>query len=858
MKLCKIPGKLLLLALIPSFGTIAGCSSGSSSSGGSSTPSNGYLSASYDGNETINAIQVTNGSIQKVFISLKDSTGVVGQKVNINATDSSVATVSPKTCALSSGSAVNSSCMVTISGTGIGSTSLLVSSNGYSTLALPTATESKPFYGKFEVESADGKFYTGTANGTYSISSKQINIKAGLFGSSGIDSSNSAVLNFSIESAQGATLNPNGAQNCTNITSANNICTIPEWTVSGTPAAPIEFTGTVAGPILAGIVNPYSPVTVYETAAAPQVGTIVVSTQSGNIVPYGMHAPVFVNWVGGEQAGSVTLTLTSSRPDVVKFYAYNESGIKTTFATTPPCTLNSPVESEMSCGFGVESASASGSSVISATITSKTLDVPTIESLVLTVHEQEAPIRSITFTNNSHIQPIWIGITQGGANAYTSPAKDGQAVTTTHDLSPGAVSWCGLNNPRAACPTGSTCRPGGANSGGTMFCFWDALVPAGGSYLMESDGGHVTVNISGSSSDPNGIIWSGNFFARTKCNESGICEIGSCGNGTGLACAPGTGASPGGVVTLGELTFQKDNNPDYYDVSIINGINFALQFGPNQSSNPASSSNAYTCGVAGKTESQGSWPSSSGLPAASWNMYPNTSSVSPFNGTVSDPQIYYSWVDGDENAQKCSSESCTDTSLVCGYHLNSVYSSESGINQGESSNYQQYCGHRIAWLTADTIAGFNNSDTNGAAPYFNLNESWANPVTTYPATPTRGNNNIYVTNLQLCNMNTFSSYQNPAPAGDAGNSILACGGVDWSNYNGQNLTRLNSGFSMVTANPNWENNVLPTIGWIKEGCPTCYTYPFDDPTSTFTCTPAATAGHPGNYNATFSDMSSSD
>jgi hypothetical protein len=33
----------------------------------------------------------------------------------------------------------------------------------------------------------------------------------------------------------------------------------------------------------------------------------------------------------------------------------------------------------------------------------------------------------------------------------------------------------------------------------------------------------------------------------------------------------------------------------------------------------------------------------------------------------------------------------------------------------------------------------------------------------------------------------------------------------------------------------WTTDVLPIISWIKEACPTCYSFPYDDPTSTFTC-----------------------
>jgi len=38
----------------------------------------------------------------------------------------------------------------------------------------------------------------------------------------------------------------------------------------------------------------------------------------------------------------------------------------------------------------------------------------------------------------------------------------------------------------------------------------------------------------------------------------------------------------------------------------------------------------------------------------------------------------------------------------------------------------------------------------------------------------------------------------------------------------------------------WTTYVLPTIAWLKQSCPTCYTYPFDDMSSTFQCSNQAT------------------
>ena len=68
----KQSSKILIVAALTSNFILDGCSGGGSVNAGSNAaPQNGYLSASYDGNQEIRSIQVTNGSIQKVFISLK-------------------------------------------------------------------------------------------------------------------------------------------------------------------------------------------------------------------------------------------------------------------------------------------------------------------------------------------------------------------------------------------------------------------------------------------------------------------------------------------------------------------------------------------------------------------------------------------------------------------------------------------------------------------------------------------------------------------------------------------------------------------------------------------------------------------
>jgi hypothetical protein len=68
-----------------------------------------------------------------------------------------------------------------------------------------------------------------------------------------------------------------------------------------------------------------------------------------------------------------------------------------------------------------------------------------------------------------------------------------------------------------------------------------------------------------------------------------------------------------------------------------------------------------------------------------------------------------------------------------------------------------------------------------------------------------------------------------------------CGCVDW-------LTQgipVATGETCMGVNPVWIEHVMPTLKWLKEGCPSAYTYPYDDKTSTYRCASAS------SYTVTF-------
>ena len=47
------------------------------------------------------------------------------------------------------------------------------------------------------------------------------------------------------------------------------------------------------------------------------------------------------------------------------------------------------------------------------------------------------------------------------------------------------------------------------------------------------------------------------------------------------------------------------------------------------------------------------------------------------------------------------------------------------------------------------------------------------------------------------------------------------------------------------------NRALPTLTWLKKACPTAYTYPFDDMSSTFICKNIKNGKNTVNYEIVF-------
>lgn len=821
---------------------LSSCSSGTSSSS-STPPASGQLTFTPSG-----TIQVTKGSLRHVLFSLQDSTGVNSQVVNFTSSNPAIATVTPASCTVSSGTEEQSSCVLKIQGLQNGSVSISAASNGYPTTTISGQVGESVVYGRIHIfGQGESASYTALYPSLESAPHK-ITFTAVLESSSGVMASNPLYVNLAESpascSGSGCTLGfVSGVdiQQCA-LSTEQPTCNIQATLYSNTNVS------TSLNPV--GSLNTnYSaiPVNVVGTTD-PESGAITLSTQhnatSNNTIFSGLNAPIFVNWKGfNGVAESLTLTITSNSSNL-QFYQYNP-GAATTTSQTTTCVISNTVPN---CGLNVI-ASQNGSyqvqvSSITVNAGSTTNSIPSLKNspFTLNVVSPSTTGRTITFTNNSK-DKVQLGFTSGSAMSFINPLQSTTGGSFDERSAPGAGSMCGPSNPQAACPIGTTCAQGGANpsKSSTYFCFWSPLSVATGSKQLES-GTSATVFISNSNGVTTGtqqIQWSGNYHAD-KC-PAGVCPPSESGVGTGPTYP---------AVTLAEVTYQY-SSVDYYDVSIINGVNYALTFGP--TSTPVNSSDAYSCGQAGSFLAQnGGWSytnqNSAGLPASNWVFTPTESSIVGGISQSDTPASYFAVVESAGiNYGTCNTNGTgCNAGATCGWEYSQV---ATGTYTFESS--QRICGKFVSWATANQIFGWNESITN-LSP-FNL-------LTSYAVSPAyQGVSSILVGNYQLCNNNTYSAYGNPPtnPDGSTVTSVMACGGVNWNNVNNQNYGITRPSGPAVTVNNDWMNQVLPTITWLKQACPTCYTFPYDDFASTFTCS-NATGGSQNstNYTITINNLGS--
>jgi len=257
----------------------------------------------------------------------------------------------------------------------------------------------------------------------------------------------------------------------------------------------------------------------------------------------------------------------------------------------------------------------------------------------------------------------------------------------------------------------------------------------------------------------------------------GACLTGTCSDTNATCDSQGCGVINAAPMTRAEFTLIV-SNADTYDVEVINGFNLPLSFGPDGTTYGTTTSNPYICG------SPGAFSPSTGTASSTWNFSP--------------PSIYYNWVIS--NGASCSASSPNCASGTCGLSLTN--------GQLEFS-----CGQLVGYWTANQICGV---DSGYGTPISCQQSSTSNP-------------GLVLEDLYGCTNAIPSCYSNGAPSSCCGCENWASVGISEPS-NTQNCTNTNS---------EWLQYVEPGLVWLKQGAPNVYTFPYDDISSTFTCSNAA-------------------
>jgi hypothetical protein len=398
--------------------------------------------------------------------------------------------------------------------------------------------------------------------------------------------------------------------------------------------------------------------------------------------------------------------------------------------------------------------------------------------------------RTVLFINQCSV-PIWLGLS--GADVHHSCNSDSD------------------------CPQGASCALA------TKECFWSNPAPEDGHYLLAPQGGKNTVIVPDTSPivvNGQAQIWSGTLAGRMGCDlahsPTGTCATAACGeNSNSMACNVGqTFIAPATQVAL-TLVNQPSIADDHYQLSLQQGFNVPIQVSAvNATLNP---NDPYFC------ESPGSpAPTNSKLGACSWTMTP--------------PQTNLIAVAADALACQQTLD-CVTPGDVCGLSYNSA----------RTPQVQKTCGAAMGFWTAASLCNITHDKS--ADTYFQCSTPLLDPI--FPPALHLTNNDLYNCHTHKVNPNDPTSwvldscYNTDDPT--------CCGCVDWDQAKIP-VPPAPSTAQCVGHNQLWHDQVLPTLAWLKQACPTSAVYPFDDKSSTFHCQvpdPKISDHNVANYTITF-------
>ena len=363
----------------------------------------------------------------------------------------------------------------------------------------------------------------------------------------------------------------------------------------------------------------------------------------------------------------------------------------------------------------------------------------------------------------------------------------------------GAIS----NSP--TCTSDLDCNKGATCNVSAKLCYYNNYGPTTGSYHLVEHTGTATTQIiqTPASTLSDQILWKGLISASTQCTNGSSCLNNDCQSNGGLAsCTAGVGFNQ--PATEAEFTFKltDQGNVDSYDISNVNGFSMPISMATNQTVSD------YSCGTAGNNQASGN------LKACN------------FSNVVPPTNMYY-WVSNTNTA--CSNQNtCSAGSQICGLAFDP-----------SKNSFTKNCGDFLGYWAANQICQTEPGFTSPFGDNFSCNQVLSTP---FPG------NTYTLTQLLKCSpplsyAPLFNScYLDYSASYSSTELQQCCGCTDWAG-----IATPSAMCPAGQTDSQWDKYVKKLITWMKEACPTSYSYPYDDKASSFQCS----ASEATEYTITF-------
>ena len=401
---------------------------------------------------------------------------------------------------------------------------------------------------------------------------------------------------------------------------------------------------------------------------------------------------------------------------------------------------------------------------------------------------------------NMSTQDVWLGMAGGTLKCSKDSDCDSNKCDKTAKV--------------CACSKSASCGKYMSCGSNPKYCYWNT--PKGSGSRLKKLGGTAILCIPNSKKY---VQWSGNLFARTGCDGNGRnCATGNCSNKANKPCKTGVGGTP--PATLAEFTLNNkkisDKARDFYDISIINGVNIAMEMAPVSGTYDTSyNASAYFCGVPGSRSKQSN--SSGNLSACSWKITPPGQKIELLHVKP----VSYTGKTCPGRTQPNSLGYCPcSKSTDCGDNV-------CGTAQNASSAIlTAVCGTKAGWWTADQICGIIGASSSYGSIKCDKNSLFdllqctgTNGASCYSKDAT----------TKCCGCGTYTATKGQAK-GKKKKKDSAWPATIAPGFGGKGSTN-----GCYKNNKKWQKHAKPYLAYLKKACPTAYVYPFDDATSTFTC-----------------------